>query len=147
MLNYKIVSSEINLSDLKYMKSLNPRDGWFEILPEPHREISLDEYLQISNIWIPSYYCWIQCRLKDEKAVKSGFIHFNHLYGYGVLIGNGKVGVDKFGKQCYLNSSTARYFKFGCEHENAKELPSVGRCQHDFECLKCGVKFGYDSGD
>lgn len=132
-----------------YMKIMEPvaHIRNYRGLPEPYREISLDEFLQLSVTWCPTHYDFLQVILPGEKFVRNGWSMWNHLYGYAVLKGQAEFGVDKFGRQVYLESKNARYFRLGCEHTKSVEQPSKGNCLHDFICQECGTHWGYDSGD
>lgn len=143
-----IPSAEPNFHP-QYMKVMEPVGHIcnYRGLPEPYREISLDEFLFLSGGWCPTHYDFLQVILPGEKFVRNGWSLWNHLYGIAVLKGKAEYGVDKFGRNVYLDGKNARYFHLGCEHTNNTEQPNRRNCEHDFICNECGTKWGYSSSD
>jgi len=121
-------------------------------LPQPWREIDVNEYIHKSFIWCVNYRDFRQPL--DEKGGFTGnlYIYWYHNFGIGVRPPNKWTLKDN--KIVY--TEPFRYFYFGCEHKNIelsqaecrkRGISHHGMCYHVYECSQCGYIESQDSSD
>jgi hypothetical protein len=126
--------------------------GNFNRLPQPWREIDVNEYIHKSFSYCVQYEDFRQPL--DAKGGFTGglYIYWYPTYGIGVRPPNKWKLKD--GKIVY--TEPFKYYYFGCEHkykelsqENCRKagIYHAGRCYHVYQCSQCGNIESQDSSD
>jgi hypothetical protein len=112
---------------LRYMTSMGSKN----VMPEPWKAITQEEYLKNVNTYHAFYYQSVQIVKGENFGLYSQvYILYNHEYGYGYEI---------------RHDDKVRFLRFGCAHEY--ETKNVGRCLTQYTCKKCGLTQTIDSSD